>query len=194
MDRIRCIGKAVNDPLPYILGAVALIVVVAPIISYNRFVSQRNLIANSWSNVDTELKRRYELIPNLVETVQGYAAHERAVLEEVTRARAEAIAATGGPESQAAAENPLVSALRGLLAIVENYPELKASEHFLELQRELANTEDRIQAARRFYNANVAEYNRRVQAFPSNVIAGIFSFKEAEYFRIDPAMREVPAV
>jgi LemA protein len=184
----------VSNPLPYIIGAVVLVIIIAPIVSYNRFVSQQNLIANSWSNVDTELKRRYDLIPNVVETVKGYAAHERAVLEEVTRARSEAMAATGGPERQAAAENPLVSALRGLLAVVENYPQLRASEHFLELHRELANTEDRIQAARRFYNANVADYNRRVQSFPSNVLAGIFSFRMAEYFKIEPAMREVPAV
>ena len=176
----------------YVSIGVPVLILLWFVLSYNRFVSQRNLIANSWSNVDTELKRRYELIPNLVETVKGYAAHERAVLEAVTNARTAAVAATGPPEQQAAAEAPLVSGLRQLLAVAESYPELKASSNFLALQDELSLTEDRIQAARRFYNANVADFNRRVQSVPSNIIAGLFRFREAEYFQIEPATR--PAV
>lgn len=173
----------------YVTGGVVLFIALAVVVSYNRFVNQRNLIHNSWSNIDTELKRRYDLIPNLVETVRGYAAHERGVLEEVTRARAAAQAEHGSPEQQAEAEGPLVAALRHLFAVVENYPELKASAHFLKLQDELINTEDRIQASRRLYNANVRDYNTRVQSFPSNVIANAFNFTEKEYFEIEPALR-----
>ncbi|MDQ3877933.1 MAG: LemA family protein, partial [Actinomycetota bacterium] len=171
-----------------VLGVVGLLVIWG-IVSFNRFVSQRNLIRNSWANIDTELRRRYDLIPNLVETVKGYAAHEREVFEEVARTRSAAAAATGSPQQQAAAEGPFVAALRQLFAVAENYPQLKANQNFLALQQELANTEDRIQTARRFYNANVQDYNRRVQSVPSNVIAGMFGFKEAEFFEIEPAMR-----
>lgn len=173
----------------YVVGGVLLLIVLAVVLSYNRFVNQRNLIRNSWSNIETELTRRYDLIPNLVETVKGYASHEQAVLEEVTRARASAQGEHGSPEEQARAEGPFVSALRHLFAVVENYPDLKASSHFLSLQEELANTEDRIQAARRFFNANVRDYNTRVQSFPSNLIAGVFDFELEEYFQIEPALR-----
>jgi LemA protein len=173
----------------YIVIAAAVLLTVLTIVSFNRFVTQRNLVSTSWSDVDTELRRRYDLIPNLVATVKAYAAHERAVFEEVTRARQVAIAEHGLPERQAAAEGPLVSALRGLLAVVERYPELKASDHFLRLQDELTNTEDRIQAARRLYNSNVQEYNRRVEAFPSNLVAAVFTFKRRQFFHIDPAIR-----
>jgi LemA protein len=133
------------------------------------------------------LKRRYDLIPNLVETVRAYAAHERETFAAVTAARTQAVAATGSPASQAAAEKPLVDGLRRLLAVAESYPELKASGHFLDLQRELANTEDRIQAARRFYNANVRDLNTRIEVFPSNLIAGIFGFRPAEFFEVETA-------
>jgi LemA protein len=173
----------------YVVGGVAAALVALTIVSYNRFVTQRNLILTSWSDVDTELRRRYDLIPNVVETVKGYAAHERAVFEEVTRARLEAVSATGAPEEQAAAEAPFVGALRRLLAVSEAYPGLQASTHFLALQDELTTTEDRIQAARRFYNSNVQEYNRRVQAFPSNLVAALFSFTRKQLFHIDPAIR-----
>ena len=171
-----------------VLGLVAL-VLVAGVVSYNRFVNQRNLIRNSWSNIDTELQRRYDLIPNLVETVKGYAAHERETLDAVVRARAGAVAATGSPASQAAAEGPLIGALRQLFAVSEQYPALKANENFLSLQHELAVTEDRLQAARRFYNANVQDYNRRVESFPSNVIASQFGFRQEQFFEIDAAVR-----
>jgi LemA protein len=165
------------------------VLVLAVVISYNRFVSQRNLIRNSWANIDTELKRRYDLIPNLVETVKGYASHERETLEAVVQARSAAAAATGTPAEQAAAEGPLVGALRQLFAVSERYPDLKANQNFLQLQEELANTEDRLQAARRFYNANVQDYNRRIQAFPSSVIAGRFKFTPEQFFEIEPALR-----
>jgi LemA protein len=174
-----------------VLGVVVLIGL-GLIFSYNRFVSQRNLIRNSFANIDTELRRRYDLIPNLVETVKGYAAHEREVFEEVARTRSAAAGTSGqSPAAQAAAEGPFVAALGRLFAVAENYPELKANQNFLALQSELANTEDRIQASRRFYNANVADYNRRVQAFPSAMIARSFGFKEEEFFEIPEAERAV---
>ena len=170
-----------------VVGVVALLVI-AVVVSYNRFVNQRNLIRNAWSNIDTELQRRYHLIPNLVETVKGYASHERQTLDAVTQTRAGAVAATGSPAQQAAAEGPLVGALRQLFAVTEQYPDLKASESFLSLQTELAVTEDRLQAARRFYNANVQDYNRRVESFPSNVIARQFHFSQEQFFEIEAAV------
>jgi len=172
-----------------VLLAVILLVVFGGIASYNRFVSQRNLVRDAWANIDTELRRRYDLIPNLVETVKGYASHEREVFENVTKARAMATAATGSPAEQAAAEGPLVAALRQLFAVAENYPDLKANQNFLALQSELSNTEDRLQTARRFYNSNVRDYNRRVQSFPSNVIARSFGFTEEQFFEVDEALR-----
>lgn len=162
---------------------------------YNSLVRGRNHCTESWSNVDTELKRRYDLIPNLVETVKGYAKHEREVLEQVTQARAAAVDSQGSPASQAKDENALVSSLRKLLAVAENYPDLKASKNFLELQHELTNTEDRIQRARRFYNGNVRDYNNKVQSVPSNAIAGMFHFKPEEFFEIENAIeRQTPEV
>jgi LemA protein len=172
-----------------VVGVLVLLAILA-IVSYNRFVSQKQLIRDSWANIDTELRRRYDLIPNLVETVRGYASHERAVFENVTRARAAAAAATGSPAEQAAAEGPFVAALRQLFAVVEAYPDLKANTNFLALQQELANTEDRLQTSRRFYNANVRDYNERVQQFPSMIIARTLNFKEEEFFEIEEALRE----
>ena len=171
------------------LGIVVLILLYG-VVAYNRFVSQRNLIRDAFANIDTELKRRYDLIPNLVETVRGYAAHERQTFENVTQARAVAQAATGSPAEQAQAEAGLVAALRQLLAVAENYPQLRATENFQALQAELANTEDRIQTSRRFYNANVRDYNARVKQFPPTVIASMFKFQEEEFFEVEPAMRE----
>lgn len=173
----------------WVVVGIVVVLVLAGVVSYNRFVSQRNLIRDAWANIDTELRRRYDLIPNIVETVKGYAAHEREVLENVTRARAMATGATGSPAEQAAAEGPFVAALRQLFAVVENYPDLKANQNFLALQAELANTEDRLQTARRFYNANVRDYNRRVESVPSNVIANMFHFEEEEFFEVEEALR-----
>ena len=172
-----------------VILVVLILVVVGGIASYNRFVSQRNLIKDAWANIDTELRRRYDLIPNLVSTVQGYAAHEKQVFEDVTKARAMATAATGSPAAQAAAEGPFVAALRQLLAVAENYPQLKANENFLALQAELSNTEDRLQTARRFYNGNVRDYNRRVQSFPSMIIARFGNFETEEFFEVDESLR-----
>lgn len=171
-----------------ILGLIVLVGLIA-VFSYNRFVSQKQLIKDAFSNIDTELRRRYDLIPNLIETVKGYAAHERGVFEAVTQARAAAINAQG-PAQQAQAENMLSGALKSLFAVAEAYPDLKANQNFLALQAELSNTEDRIQTSRRFYNSNVRDYNTRVQKFPSSVIAGMFNFKAEEYFEIDEAIRE----
>jgi LemA protein len=170
-----------------ILGIVVLLLLYG-VVAYNRFVSQRQGIRDAFANIDTELRRRYDLIPNLVETVKGYAAHEREVFERVSEARAAAIRAQG-PAQQAQAENVLTSALRGLFAVAEAYPQLRANENFLQLQGELANTEDRIQTSRRFYNANVREYNERVQSVPSNIIGSMFGFREEEYFEIEETDR-----
>ena len=177
-----------------VILVVLILIVVGGIASYNRFVSQRNLIKDAWANIDTELRRRYDLIPNLVSTVQGYAAHEKQVFENVTKARAMATAATGSPAAQAAAEGPFVAALRQLLAVAENYPDLKANENFLALQAELSNTEDRLQTARRFYNGNVRDYNRRVQSVPSNIIASVFGFHEEKFFEVEGSVRATPEV
>ncbi len=172
-----------------ILGLI-VIVAIGFIVSYNRFVSQRQLIKDAWANIDTELRRRYDLIPNLVETVKGYASHEREVFEEVARTRSMAAGATGTPAAQAAAEGPFMAALGKLFAVAEAYPDLKANQNFLALQTELSNTEDRLQTARRFYNANVREFNTRIGQFPSSVIAGMFHFEPAEFFEIPDAIRE----
>jgi LemA protein len=176
-----------------VVVAVALVVGAWWLVAYNRFVRQRQLIDNAWSNVDTELKRRYELIPNLVATVKGYAAHERDTLEAVVKARAEAVASDGGARAQAQDENVLVDALKQLLALREAYPDLKANAHFLDLQSQLVTTEDRIQAARRLYNANVRDYNTRVQSFPSALVAKSGGFAPAEFFELQPAIRDAGA-
>ena len=161
---------------------------------YNTLIRSRQHVRESWSDIDAELKRRYDLIPNLVETVRGYARHEEGVLRSVIEARTRAVASEGTPAEQAGDENRLVSFLRQLLIVAEAYPDLKASASFLALQQELANTEDRIQAARRLYNANVRALNTRVRVFPSNLIASVFSIREATFFEIEQAVRAVPDV
>jgi LemA protein len=178
-----------------VVGILIVLSIISPLVIYNGLIRGRNTCTESWSNVDTELKRRYDLIPNLVETVKGYAKHERETLEQVTQARNAAVASTGSPESQARDENVLVQGLRQLLAVAENYPDLKASKNFLDLQHELTNTEDRIQRARRFYNGNVRDYNNRVQMFPSNMIAKVAHCEQREFFEIENVMeRQVPEV
>jgi len=181
MAGLLCVGLALLVPAIYL----ALL--------YNRLVSVRNHCIEAWHNIDTELKRRYDLIPNLVQCVKGYAAHERDVLEQVTRLREECLHNEGSPEEQAASENKLVRALNDLYVRIEAYPDLKASANFLHLQTELVNTEDRIQAARRFYNGNVREMNNLVQMFPTNLIAQTFGFGLAEYFQVEEAHRAAPA-
>lgn len=163
--------------------------------AYNALVRRRNHVDESWADIETELKRRYNLIPNLVETVKGYAAHEKETLENVVQARNAAASPHASPKEQARDDNILTGALRQLFAVVENYPDLKANTNFLELQQELTNTEDRIQRARRFYNANVRDLNTRIEVFPSNIIAGMFGFDQREYFEIEePEQREAPKV
>ena len=174
----------------YVLLGLLLLIGLAVVVSYNRFVRQRNLVQESWRQIDVELTRRHDLVPNLVETVKGYAAHERTVLSNLVAARTAAVQTTGSVAAQAAAENQLGGALRGLLAVAEAYPDLKAAGPFQQLQAQLAETEDRIAAGRRFYNGNVRALNTRVEAFPSSVVASAFHFEKAEYFETDdPAVR-----
>ncbi len=159
------------------------------IVQYNGLIAIKNHIRDAWANIDTELKRRYELIPNLVATVKGYAAHEQSVFENVIEARNRCSANNGPVASQAADEKKLVSGLGKLFALSEGYPELKADRHFLELQTELVNTEDRIQAARRFYNGNVRDYRNKTESFPSNIVAGLFSFPKEDFFEVESSVR-----
>jgi len=173
----------------YVLIGVVVVLGLALVVSYNRFVRQRNLVQESWRQIDVELTRRHDLVPNLVETVKGYAAHEKAVFSAVTEARAAAIGA-GGVAAKAQAENQLGTAMKGLFAVAEAYPDLKAAGPFQQLQAQLAETEDRVAAGRRFYNGNVRSLNTRVEAFPSSVVAGLFHFDKADYFETDdPAVR-----
>jgi LemA protein len=180
----------------WIIVAIVVVLFLAFIASYNRFVRQRNLVQESWRQVDVELGRRHDLIPNLVETVKGYATQERTVLQSVTEARTAAVQAlqnqASGVTQQAQAETTLGRALNGLFAVAENYPDLKSSQNFLALQNELTETEDRIAAARRFYNGNVRALNTRVEAFPSSVIASMFNFSKADYFEIDDPTARAP--
>jgi LemA protein len=181
-------------PLLVVLG-VGLLVLFWVASLYNSLVRVKNACDESWSDIDTELRRRYDLIPNLVETVKGYAQHEREVFERVIQARNAAVANHGSPASQAKDENTLQGGLRQLFALAENYPDLKANQNYLKLQEELANTEDRLQRSRRFYNANVRDLNNRLEVFPSNIIAQSFAFQKREYFELDePAARQAPAV
>lgn len=173
-------------------GIIVLIVLIWAVANFNALVRIRQQVRESWSGIDTELKRRYDLIPNLVATVKGYAAHENEVLTQVTEARARAVASTGSVSEQAADEKQLVQGVRRLLATIERYPDLKASQNFLELQKELVNTEDRIQAARRFFNANVRDLNTRIEVFPSNIIASLFSFSPESFFEVESAVMRDP--
>ncbi len=179
------------EPVVIWIVVAIVLVVVAVIVSYNRFHQQRNVIQESWRQIDVELRRRYDLIPNLVETATAYAVHERQVLEAVTQARAQAAAPSASIAAQAQDENVLTGALRQLFAVAENYPQLKADQHFLAVQMQLGETEDRIAAGRRFYNSNVRAYNTRIDQFPSSVIASYGKFEKAEYFELlDPVARE----
>jgi LemA protein len=170
-----------------ILGIVVLLVIFV-IGLYNSLVSLRNRIENAWAQIDVQLKRRYDLIPNLVETVKGYASHERETLEKVIQARNMAVSATG-VEGQAQAENMLTGALKSLFALSEAYPDLKANQNFMQLQEELTGTEGRIAYARQFYNDSVYKYNTKIQSFPAVIIAGMFRFTEREYFEADDESR-----
>jgi LemA protein len=178
----------------YIVIAVVVILFLWFIGTYNRLISAKNAADNSWADIDVQLKRRYDLIPNLVETVKGYAGHEKTLFENVTKARSVAMGAKT-PEEHAAAENALAGTLKTLFAVAENYPDLKASQNFMELQGELRDTEDKVQASRRFYNANVRDWNTLIQQFPTNTIANSMKFKALQFFEItDETQRDAPKV
>ncbi|MFA9429130.1 LemA family protein [Egicoccus sp. AB-alg2] len=186
------------DPGVLVAIVVAVAVVFAPIYTYNRFVAQRASMDAAWAGIDVELQRRHDLVPNLVRSVQGYAAHERALFEQVVEARNRAVASVA-PEvpvtDQARAEDALTERLTGLLVLAEGYPQLRADRVFLDLQRQLVETEDRISASRRLYNLEVAAYERRRQAFPSNLVASAFGFDRRPLFEIlDAAARHAPHV
>ena len=171
-----------------ILVVVVVLLALYAIVTYNGLVGLRNRIENAWAQIDVQLKRRYDLIPNLVETVKGYASHERETLDAVIQARNAGMNAQG-PHDQAEAENQITGALRSLFALSEAYPDLKANQNFAQLQEELTGTEGRIAYARQFYNDTVYRYNTKVQSFPSNVLAGTFRFQEREYFQADDESR-----
>jgi LemA protein len=173
----------------WIILAIVIVVVLFLWMAYNSLVTLRVRVDEAWSDITVQLKRRLDLIPNLVETVKGYAKHESGVFEKVTEARANALSANGVKET-AAAENQFEGALKSLFAVAEAYPDLKASQNFIELQQELVDTEDKIQASRRFYNGGVRDLNTKIQKFPSNVIAGMFGFKNREFYELDDAEQQ----
>ncbi len=183
-------------------ATIVLIVIVVLVVlflagTYNRLVTLRQRVKESWSDIDVQLKRRHDLVPNLVETVKGYAAHERGTFEAVTNARAAAVSAgaTGTPEQRAQAENMLTSTIRSLFAVAENYPQLQAVQEFKDLSENLRDTEDKIQFARRFYNGNVRDYNTALMTFPTNLLGQTFGFAQEQYFQVDDAAdRAVPQV
>jgi LemA protein len=176
------------------VGIVAVVVIIWGIGTYNSLIRLRNQVRNSWSQIDVQLKRRHDLIPNLVETVKGYAAHEKDTLENVTQARAAAVSANGAKEA-AQAENMLTQSLGRLMLVVEQYPDLKANQNFLSLQEELSSTENKVGFSRQHYNDEVMRLNTKIQSFPPNVIANLFNFKEEDFFELeDQAQREVPKV
>jgi LemA protein len=177
----------------WIAIALAVALALAVVVLYNRLVRLRNRVENAWSQVDVQLRRRYDLIPNLVETVKGYASHERATFEEVTKARTRAQEARTVAE-QAEAENVLTAAIGRLFAVAEDYPELRATENFQQLQAQLAETEDKIRVARQIYNDTVLTYENARETVPTNLIAGLFNFQEKEFFEIEEPAREAPHV
>ena len=176
-----------------VLGIVLLLVIVGVVI-YNGLIKLRNLVQEAWRQIDVELKRRHDLIPNLLETVKGYAAHEKGTLEGVMQARSAAMSGGQSPAAAAQNEGMLSQALGRLFAVAEAYPDLKANGNFLALQQELSSTEDRIAAGRRYYNANVRELNTRVETVPSNIVAGLAKIGREEYFEVEGVAREVPSV
>ena len=180
----------------FLIIAIAVVVVLLAVVvvAYNGLIRSRNQIENAWSQIDVQLKRRLDLIPNLVETVKGYAAHERETLERVIQARNAAIQAPDTPHDQANADNALTGALRQLFALGEAYPDLKANQNFLALQEELTATEGRVAYARQFYNDSVLTYNNKIESVPTNLLAKAFKFRQREYFEADEAARTAPTV
>jgi len=166
--------------------ALAVLIIVAGIVIYNKLVRLRTTVKSSWSDIDVQLKKRYDLVPNLVETVKGYASHEKSVLENVTMARAAAMKASS-PADKAKAENMFTETLKSLFAVAEAYPQLRANENFMQLQQQLKDLEDNIEYARRYYNAVVRDYNIMTETFPSNIVAGQFRFEKSEFFELEEA-------
>lgn len=177
--------------LTWIILGIIIVVILAIIGMYNSLIRSKNRTEEAWSDIEVQLKRRYDLIPNLVETVKGYARHEKELLEKVTQARSEALSAQG-PQKRAMAENQLSATLKSLFAVSENYPDLKASQNFLQLQDELSDTENKIQAARRFYNSNVRDYNIKMESFPTNLMAQMMSFNKKEFFEVESGEEKEP--
>src|SRR4051794_33379366 len=178
-----------------IIIAIVVVIALIGVGQYNRLIRLRNVVQESWRQIDVELNRRHDLIPNLVETVKGYASHERETLQSVTNARAAAASPGSSPAQQAQQENVLTQALGRLFAVAEAYPDLKANQNFQQLQRDLTDTEDRVAASRRFYNANVRALNTKVETVPTNIIAGMFGVERAEHFEAeDPRVRQAPQV
>lgn len=169
----------------WVLIAVVAVVALWLVGVYNGLVKTNVRVDEAWSDITVQLKRRYDLIPNLVKTVKGYAKHEKETLENVTKMRNMAVNATGSPQEQAQAENQFTGALKSLFAVAENYPDLKANENFVELQRELTDTENKIQASRRFYNGAVRDLNTKIQVFPTNIFAGMLGFVKREFFEVE---------
>jgi LemA protein len=186
---VLLIASAFFSAIPWSFNwiAITILVVVWAVLLYNRFVRLVNHAKESWSDIAVQLKRRYDLIPNLVETVKGYAAHESTAFENVTKARAAAMGASNDPAHKAQAENMLSGALKSLFAVSEAYPDLKANQNFLQLQKELGDTEDKIQAARRFYNTNVMQLNTALETFPSNMVGRVFGFAHMDLFELSEA-------
>lgn len=180
--------------LTYILGAVVVVAIIAVILIFNQLVAKRQMSANGWADIDVQLKRRADLIPNLVETVKAYAAHERQLFADIAEKRGAALAAGDDPASRGAAETDLSRPVGRLLALAEDYPELKANQNFLELQRELSDTESKIEMARRFYNGAVRELNTLIESFPSNLVAGMLGFSKRAYFEIEAADKAAPSI
>lgn len=178
----------------FIILAVIVLIAIVAVGIYNNLIKLRNLVQEAWRQIDVELKRRHDLIPNLVETVKGYAGHERGTLEGVMEARSAAMSGGQGPAASAQKEGMLTQALGRLFAVAEAYPDLKANTNFLALQQELTSTEDRIASGRRYYNANVRELNTKVETVPSNIVAGMFKIDREEYFEAEGVEREVPSV
>jgi LemA protein len=178
----------------WIVLAIIVVLVLFGVFMYNGLIRSRNQVENAWSQIDVQLKRRIDLIPNLVETVKGYAAHEKDTLDAVIKARNAAMAAPADPHAQAAADNQMTGALRQLFALSEAYPDLKANQNFLALQEELSATEGRVAYSRQFYNDSVLNYNNKIQAFPTVIFANMLKFGKREYFEADEAAREVPKI
>ncbi len=182
-------------PLTYlILIGIGVIIIIWIVIAFNSLIKKNNRVKNAWADIDVQLKKRYDLIPNLVETVKGYKDYEASILEKVTKARTEAINQKGDVEKRAKAENSLTGALKNLFAVAENYPDLKSSKNFQKLQDELSTVENDIESARRYYNAATRELNNTIQVFPTNIIATLFSFKKSDFFGAEESEKELVKV